>query len=228
MLVLFNRGIAITHSYRGHCGFMTILIIVLRYAKIYQYCIAFPVMLDVTLFCALSAIVCGTLFGARSGRIHDIVTDWIASIKGWKPRSLRGPDGRRLVVWESAGDEAVAELEQGCDADPAALLDVSPLRQKVVATLEKVSRKIKVEKSKVAFLCYVTAQDIPITETAVLEELGTGKSRAYALREKAMDLLRKEMRNEKEADSPLFGRVLLETVESELPERLLAKIGGVA
>ena len=43
-----------------------------------------------------------------------------------------------------------------------------------------------------------------------------------------MDLLRKEMRNEKEADSPLFGRVLLETVESELPERLLAKIGGVA
>ena len=138
------------------------------------------------------------------------------------------PDGRRQVIWESAGDEAVAELEQGCDADPAALLDVSPLRQKVVAALEKVSRKIKVEKSKVALLCYVTAQDIPITETAVLEELGTGKSRAYAIREKVMDLLRKEMRNEKEADSPLFGRVLLETVESELPERLLAKIGGAA
>lgn len=172
--------------------------------------------------------VCGTLFGARSGRVHDIVVDWIASIKGWKPRSLRGPEGRRLVVWESAGDEAVAELEQGCDADPAALLDISPLRQKVVATLEKISRKTKVEKSKVALLCYVTAQDIPITETAVLEELGTGKSRAYAIREKVMDLLKKELRNEKEADSPLFGRVLLETVESELPERLLAKIGGAA
>ena len=38
--------------------------------------------------------VCGTLFGARSGRVHDIVVDWIASIKGWKPRSLRGSDGR--------------------------------------------------------------------------------------------------------------------------------------
>ena len=169
--------------------------------------------------------VCGTLFGARSGRIHDIVIDWIASIKGWKPRSLRGPDGRRQVVWESAGKGSAAELEQGCDADPAALLDVTPLRQKVVAALEKVSRKIKVEKSKVALLCYVTAQDIPITETAVLEELGTGKSRAYAIREKVMDLLKKELRNEKEVDSPLFGRVLLETVESELPGRLLAKIG---
>ena len=177
---------------------------------------------------AMRDFVCGTLFGSASGRVHDIVVDWIASIKGWKPRSLRSPEGRRTVVWESAGDEAVAELEQGCDADPAALLDVSPLRQKVVAALEKISRKTKVEKSKVALLCYVTAQDIPIMETAVLEELGTGKSRAYALREKVMDLLKKELRNEKEADSPLFGRVLLETVESELPEGLLAKIGGAA
>ena len=43
-----------------------------------------------------------------------------------------------------------------------------------------------------------------------------------------MDLLKKELRNEKEADSPLFGRVLLETVESELPGGLLAKIGDAA
>jgi hypothetical protein len=74
----------------------------------------------------------------------------------------------------------------------------------------------------------VTAQDIPITETAVLEELGTGKSRAYAVREKVMEMLKKELREVKEADSALFGRVLLETVESAIPERLLAKIGGVA
>ena len=172
--------------------------------------------------------VCGTLFGARSGRIHDIVIDWIASIKGWKPRSLRGPDGRRQVVWESAGKGSAAELEQGCYSDPAALVDLMPLRRRTAFMLERVSSETRVEKSKVALLCYVTAQDIPITETAVLEELGTGKSRAYAIREKVMDLLKKELRNEKEADSPLFGRVLLETVESELPERLLAKIGGAA
>ena len=170
--------------------------------------------------------VCGTLFGSRSGRVHDIVADWIASIKGWKPRSFRGKDGRRHVVWESAGDESVAELEQCCDADPASLIDVAPFKRKVIFALEKISRKIKVEKLKVALLCYVTAQDIPITETAVLEELETGKSRAYAIREKVMEMMKKELCNEKESDSALFGRILLETVESVIPEHLLVKIGG--
>ena len=172
--------------------------------------------------------VCGTLFGARSGRIHDIVTDWIASIKGWKPRSIRGTDGRRHVVWEGAGDESVASLELGHDADPAALIDLAPIRQKVAVALEEISRKIKVEKAKVALLCYVTAQDIPITETAVLEELETAKSRAYAIREKVMEALREKMRNEEEGNSPLFGRVLLETVEAELSERVRAKLTGDA
>ena len=39
--------------------------------------------------------VCGTLFGSRSGRIHDIVVDWISSLKGWKARIVRGEDGCR-------------------------------------------------------------------------------------------------------------------------------------
>ena len=172
--------------------------------------------------------VCGTLFGARSGRIHDIVMDWIASIKGWKPRTVRDADGRRHVVWEGAGEESVAALELGRDADPAALIDLEPLRRKVTSALEEMSRKTKVEKSNVALLCYVTAQDIPITETAVLEELGTAKSRAYAIREKVMEALREKMRNDEEGDSPLFGRVLLEAVEAELPERVRAKLTGGA
>ena len=170
--------------------------------------------------------VCGTLFGARSGRIHDIVTDWIASIKGWKPRTVRDADGRRHVVWEGASDASVAELELGHDADPASLIDLAPLRRKVAAMIEEISRKTKVEKAKVALLCYVTAQDIPITETAVLEELETAKSRAYAIREKVMEALREKMRNEEEGNSPLFGRVLLETVEAELSERVRAKLTG--
>ena len=28
--------------------------------------------------------VCGTLFGARSWRIRDIVLDWISVLKGWR------------------------------------------------------------------------------------------------------------------------------------------------
>ena len=44
---------------------------------------------------AMRDFVCGTLFGAVSGRVHDIVVDWIAALKGWRPRTLRGEDGRR-------------------------------------------------------------------------------------------------------------------------------------
>ena len=43
---------------------------------IYQYCIAFPVMLVVSIFCALAAIVCGTLFGMEAGW-------WTARVWGW-------------------------------------------------------------------------------------------------------------------------------------------------
>ena len=41
---------------------------------------------------AMRDFVCGTLFGAASGRVHDIVVDWIAALKGWRPRTLRGEE----------------------------------------------------------------------------------------------------------------------------------------
>lgn len=172
--------------------------------------------------------VCGTLFGSRSGRVHDIAIDWIATSKGWKPRSLRDADGRRRVVWEGAGAEAVAEMEQPDVRDPADLLDIAPIRLDVERMLESVSRKTKVEKPKVALLCHVTAHGIPITETAVIEELGTEKSRAYAIREKVMETLKREMRKTEGGDSPLFGRILLEVVSANVPGHVLAKIGGAA
>ena len=170
--------------------------------------------------------VCGTLFGALSGRIHDIVIDWIATIKGWKPRSLRGEDGRRRLVWENAGPEDVAELERADTSDPAALLDIDPIRTKAVALLESVAEKIKAEKQSVALLYYATAQDIPITATVVLEVLETAKSRAYALREKAMETLRRELKNDEDAASPLFARMLLEVCETALGDDIRAKLGG--
>ncbi len=170
--------------------------------------------------------VCGTLFGALSGRVHDIAIDWIATLKGWKPRSLRGDDGRRRLVWENAGDESVAELERVDSTDPAAFVDVEPLRVKASALLETVGRKIKAEKQFVALLYYATAQDIPITAAAVLEVLRTAKSRAYALREKAMEALRRELGNDEDAASPLFARMLLEVCEAALGEEVRAKLGG--
>ena len=174
----------------------------------------------------MSDFVCGTLFGALSGRIHDIVLDWIATLKGWRPRFLRGEGERRRLVWEGAGAEDVAELERADSADPAEFVDVEPLGKKVLSLLETVAVKIKAEKQSVALLYYATAQDIPITATAVLEVLQTAKSRAYALREKAMEVLRRELRNDEDAASPLFARILLEACEATLGNDVRAQLGG--
>ena len=96
----------------------------------------------------LSDFVCGTLFGSGAGRVHDIVLDWIASIKGWRPRKVTGPDGRRRIEWESAGPAEIAALEPSAENDPAALLDLEPMRREIDALIERISLKIKVEKSR--------------------------------------------------------------------------------
>ena len=72
--------------------------------------------------------VCGTLFGSGSGRVRDIVLDWIAVLKGWKPRTVSDGEGRRRVVWENAGDENLASVELAGESDSFELLDEEPLR----------------------------------------------------------------------------------------------------
>lgn len=156
--------------------------------------------------------VCGTLFGSRAGRIHDIVVDWISSLKGWKPRIVRGADGRRRLVWEATG-ESQAAVEVPIDADPAATVDVASIRQGCRRLLERISLKIGVEKPKVALLLYATAQDIALTEPAVLGALGVGKSMSYRLKDRVLAALQREMEKTEGADDPLFGRLLLETCE---------------
>ena len=170
--------------------------------------------------------VCGTLFGSGSGRIHDIVLDWIATLKGWRPRTLRGADGKRHLEWENAGTEAVAQLEIAAENDPASTVEADGYRTVAAKLLETISRKIRTEKEKVALLLYATAQDVSITDAAVLEGLKTEKSRAYARREKAMTALRRELKDFDGAGDPLFVRMLLETCEAALPEGTLAKLGG--
>lgn len=176
----------------------------------------------------LADFVCGTLFGSGAGRVHDIVLDWIASIKGWRPRKVKGPDGRRRIEWENAGPEEIASLEPAAENDPAALLDLEPMRREIDALVGKISLKIKTEKAHVASLLYATAQDVPITDAAILEGLGIKKSRAYAIREKAMDEFRKEALKTEGAGSPLFGRLLFEVCEAAMPRSLRVRIGGVA
>ena len=175
---------------------------------------------------AMRDFVCGTLFGAASGRVHDIVVDWIAALKGWRPRTLRGEDGRRRLVWEGApADEAAAALQAGDAApDAADLLDAEPLRRQIENALSRTAAKLGAEKSAVALLLYATAQDVPLTHAAVLEGLKTGKSRAYALREKVVEWIGAELADAEAAESPLFGRLLLEVCEAAVPAAVRAQL----
>ncbi|MBR3087223.1 MAG: hypothetical protein IKH04_12570 [Kiritimatiellae bacterium] len=168
--------------------------------------------------------VCGTLFGATAGRVKDIVVEWVALLKGWRPRSFRAADGSRKFTWEGASDADLASLEAPPQVDAATLLDVSPMRSALNSALESVSRKISVEKQKVALLLYVTAQDVPVTNPAVLEGLQTAKSRAYAIRDKAMAALRKELAASGWMENPLSGRTLLEVCEAAMPAATREKL----
>ena len=169
--------------------------------------------------------VCGTLFGSRSGRVHDIVVDWISSLKGWKARIVRGEDGCRRLRWESTG-ESERQVEMPVDCDPAAEIDVAAVRGECTALLGRLVRKTGVEKSSAALLLYVTAQDIALTEPIVLAALGVGKSMAYRLKDRILAGLRTEMKRTEGAGDPLFGRLLLETCERSLAPSVRAALGG--
>lgn len=159
--------------------------------------------------------VCGTLFGSTSGRVHDIVADWIGCIKGWKSRWLESEDGRRKVVWESAQSETEgSSVELSYDApDVVGYLDLGFIRGEIAAGIGRIAEQLKLEKRQVALLSYAVAMNVSITEPTILESLGVGKSRAYTLKDKVMEELRGEFDEGEIADDPAFGRLLIEVCE---------------
>lgn len=169
---------------------------------------------------SLKDFVCGTLFGSVSGRIHDVVMDWIGCIKGWKSRWAEDAEGRRHVVWESAP----AELEAGAgvaelvvDApDVAEGLDVGYVRGEIAAALDRIAVKLKVEKRQVALLLYAVAMDVSITDDSVLKGLGVGKSRAYALKDLVLSEFRSVFVKSESAADPAYGRLLMEVCEEKM------------
>lgn len=164
----------------------------------------------------LRDFVCGTLFGARSGRVHDIVVDWIAALKGWRTRYVRDAAGKSRLVWESAGGETqeFASVELPCTQDPAAPFDETLLRDSAVALITRVAATVALEKSTVALLLWVTAMDVSLTEPAILIRLGVGKSRVYQLRDKILPCLKAELARIDGADDPLFARLVVEVAEN--------------
>jgi len=175
----------------------------------------------------LDEFVCGTLFGSGRGRIHDIVRDWIAAAKGWKPRSVRDTDGRRRLLWERAA-EADDSLETvGAAAwRPGASLDRAVLWAISHEMFSTVADDLKVEKQNVALLCHVTAHDISITTPEVLAALGVGKSRAYVLKEACMKKIATYFSaRDIDLNDSLAAQTLLAACESLLGPETIKKFG---
>ena len=175
----------------------------------------------------LDEFVCGTLFGSGSGRIHDIVRDWLATAKGWKPRSVRDTAGKRHLVWERAAEVDDARETIGVVSwRPGAALDRAVLWALSHEMFSEVAKEIKVEKQSVALLCHATAHDIPITTPEVLAALGVGKSRAYVLKETCMKKIAKFFSDKGIAlNDPLAAQTLLAACESALAPETLKKLG---
>lgn len=175
----------------------------------------------------LDEFVCGTLFGSGRGRIHDIVRDWIATAKGWKPRSVRDAEGRRRLVWERAAEtDDTCEMPAGVAWHPGDAIDRAVLWAMSHEMLSDVAREIKVEKRNVALLCHVTAHDIPFTKPEVLAELEVGKSRAYVLKETCMKKIAKYFADRGIAlNDRLVAQTLLAACESALAPETLKKLG---
>ena len=174
----------------------------------------------------LKEFVCGTLFSAQRGRVHDIVRDWVATVRGWKPHSLTQPDGKRVVVWETAAaKDDVRETKRAVTYKFASRLDSEVIQKCVQDMFEELSLKLGVEKSVIALLFYVTAQKISVATPKVVEKLGVEKSRAYTLRDKCMNLA-EEFFKEKDiaTDDIQLARILLKTCEQCAGEEIVTKL----
>lgn len=169
--------------------------------------------------------VCGTLFGSLSGRVRDIVIDWVAVIKGWKPRTVSDSDGRRHLVWENAGGEDLASAELVDPSEPLEYIDEIPLRVEADKVLSAVARKARVDIVAASLLVYATSHDISITEPCILSALGVGKSNAYSWREKVMRSLEKELRTTEAGETPLFARILVGSATAHLSQELRLELG---
>jgi hypothetical protein len=160
--------------------------------------------------------VCGTLFGSGSGRVRDIVLDWIAVLKGWKPRTVSDGEGRRRVVWENAGDENLASVELAGESDSLELIDEEPLRAEASRVLAEASRRARVGVEAASLLLYATSHDISLTEPCILSALGAGKSKAYAWRDKVMKALERTLKSVESGETALFARLLVASAAAHL------------
>jgi len=126
---------------------------------------------------SLKEFVCGTIFSSSTGRIRDIARDWVCTVRGWKPHSVKGEDGKRSVIWERALEKEDASARPGGVLYRfGGRIDRETLRTDIAHVFETVSTELGLEKRAIAFLFYTAAQGVSLDQPIILDVLGCKKS----------------------------------------------------
>lgn len=175
----------------------------------------------------LKEVICGILFSPQRGKIRDIVRDWIATIKGWRPHSIKQSDGTRKVVWESASEKNEIVTTRAAEYILGLKLDADTLRVQIADVFSEMENELKLEKTKIALLLYMTAQGETLDNPVILEKLGVGKSRAYTLKDKCMEMMAGKLKKrDVRTDDIMFGKLLMSFFRAILGSDSLKAIEG--
>jgi len=175
----------------------------------------------------LKELVCGVLFSPERGKIRDIVRDWIATIKGWRPHTITQSDGTRKVVWESASEKDEVASTRAAEYSFGLRLDADAIKVQIADVFSEVENELKLEKTKIALLLYMTAKGETLDNPVILERLSVGKSRAYTLKDKCMESMAdKLMKREVRTDDIMFAKLLMSSCKAILGSDTLKAIEG--
>ena len=175
----------------------------------------------------LKELVCGVLFSPQKGKIRDIVRDWIATIKGWRPHSIKQCDGTRKVVWESASEKDEIATRRATEYIFGLRLDADALRVQIADVYSEMENELKLEKTKIALLLYMTAQGETLDNPVILAKLGVGKSRAYTLKDKCMEMMADKLKKrDVRTDDIMFAKLLMSSCRAILGSDSLKAIEG--
>lgn len=176
---------------------------------------------------SLKELVCGVLFSPEKGKIRDIVRDWIATIKGWRPHTITQSDGTRKVVWESASEKDEIASTRAAEYSFGLRLDADALKVQISDVFSEMENELKLEKTKIALLLYMTAQGETLDNSVILERLGVGKSRAYTLKDKCVEIMADKLKKrDVRTDDIMFAKLLMSSCKAILGSDLVKAIEG--
>ena len=176
----------------------------------------------------LKELVCGVLFSPQKGKIRDIVRDWIATIKGWRPHSIKQSDGTRKIVWESASEKEEVASTRAAEYTFGLGLDVDALKVQIADVFSEMENELKLEKPKIALLLYMTAKGATLDNPVFLAKLGVGKSRAYTLKDKCMEMMADKLKKrDVRTDDIMFAKLLMSSCMAILGSDSIKAIDGV-